>query len=55
MEDDIFVFFENSESEVVRRIKNERINRGRDYLDYLSPAERLKHKKRNIFSFNELR
>jgi hypothetical protein len=47
MENDIYDFFEDGESEIVKRVKRERINRGRNYLDYLTPIQRAKFKKRN--------
>lgn len=35
------------ESDIVRRVKRERINFGRSYAEYLTPSERIKVKKRN--------
>jgi hypothetical protein len=40
------------ESEIVRRVKNERKNPGRNYLEYLSPSERASLKIRNRVSYS---
>ena len=36
-----------TESDIVRRVKNERQNKGRMYFEYLKPSERAKWGRRN--------